>query len=301
MSASKSFRFPKPHPYDPEQSFSLLALGPYDPSFRRIEQRGWRTVRWIDGSLCTVTLACGSALLGVRLDGPEEALAAVGEEHARALLGLDDAAGWSLAARDPLRPYVQGKPGLRLVRAFWLYEGAVNAVLSQRVSWREAVENWQRLCRRFGEERDGLFSCPSPGRLLALSYAELASCGIEARRAIALKGAAERLRRLPAADLPAGEVERLLQGCRGIGPWTRTLLRAQFWGDADAVPLGDYGLPALVCAALAGERGGTDERMLELLEPYRGERFRAIRYLWTDRAPWRRRGPRLPVGQALGS
>jgi hypothetical protein len=64
--------------------------------------------------------------------------------------------------------------------------------------------------------------------------------------------------------------------------------------------LGDYGLPSLVCGALAGERKGTDERMLELLQPYQGDRFRVIRYLWASHGPGARRGPRLPIGQALG-
>lgn len=301
MSESRSFRFARPSPYDPVETLSLLALGPYDPSFRRLEERGWQTLRWINGKLCLVTLACGQANLGVRLDGPAEALEAVGEEHARGLLGLQDEQEWWLAARDPMRPYQRQTPGLRLVRAFWLYEGAVNVILSQRVSWREAVGNWQQLCRRFGERREGLFSCPSPERLRALTLAELASCGIEAKRAVALKGAALKLRTLPPADLSGDEVERLLKGLRGIGPWTRTLLRGQFWGDPDAVPLGDYGLPSMICAALAGERGGDDRRMLELLEPYLGHRFRVVRYLWANYdPPGARRGHRMPIGQALG-
>jgi 3-methyladenine DNA glycosylase/8-oxoguanine DNA glycosylase len=276
-------------------------LGRHDPSFRRIEERGWQTLRWVHDELCRVTIGCGASTLGVQIDGPAEALNAVGQEHARGLLGLHDPADWKLDLRDPMRPYQRARPGLRLVRAFWLYEGAVNVILSQRVSGREAVDNWGRLCRRFGEQREGLTSLPSPGRMLSLSLAELASCGIEAKRARALKMAAERLRKVPPAELSGEGVERLLEGCRGIGPWTRTLLRAQFWGDPDAVPLGDYGLPNLVCGALAGEREGDDCRMLELLEPYRGHRFRLIRHLWAAyEAPSTRRGPRLPVGQGVG-
>jgi hypothetical protein len=38
-------------------------------------------------------------------------------------------------------------------------------------------------------------------------------------------------------------------------------------------------LPHLVSSALAGERRGSDERMLELLEPYRGHRARVVRLL----------------------
>jgi 3-methyladenine DNA glycosylase/8-oxoguanine DNA glycosylase len=294
---SVSFRYPKPEAYDTGECFKMLALGPADPSFSRIDERGWKILRWVNGQLCRVVLGCGASTLGVQVDGP--AASAVLDGHARALLGLDDQASWSLPPGDPLVPYLRAKPGLRLVRAFWLYEGALTVVLSQRVSWAEAVSNWQRLCRRFGEEFEGMSSAPSPQRMGSLTLAQLASCGIEAKRARALKEVALRLRTIPPVDLSGDQVERMLEGCRGVGPWTKTMLRAQFWGDSDAVPLGDYGLPDLVCRALAGERKGSDQRMLELLHPYQGERFRVIRYLM-DAGPRTRRGPRLPIGQGLG-
>ncbi len=50
-------------------------------------------------------------------------------------------------------------------------------------------------------------------------------------------------------------------------------------GDADAVPTGDLHLPDEVGWALAGERRADDARMLELLEPFRGHRFRLLRLL----------------------
>ena len=50
-------------------------------------------------------------------------------------------------------------------------------------------------------------------------------------------------------------------------------------GDSDAVALGDLHIPHMVTWALAGERRGSDERMVELLEPYRGHRARVVRLL----------------------
>jgi 3-methyladenine DNA glycosylase/8-oxoguanine DNA glycosylase len=50
-------------------------------------------------------------------------------------------------------------------------------------------------------------------------------------------------------------------------------------GDPDAVPTGDLHLPHEVAWALAGEERADDRRMLELLEPYRGHRFRVLRLL----------------------
>jgi 3-methyladenine DNA glycosylase/8-oxoguanine DNA glycosylase len=55
------------------------------------------------------------------------------------------------------------------------------------------------------------------------------------------------------------------------------MLRAT--GDPDAVSVGDFHLPNLVAFSLAGEIRGTDARMLELLEPWRGHRARVIRLL----------------------
>ena len=49
----------------------------------------------------------------------------------------------------------------------------------------------------------------------------------------------------------------------------------------------------MVAWALAGEPRGTDERMLELLEPYRGQRGRVVRLLELAGIAAPRYGPRL--------
>ena len=50
-------------------------------------------------------------------------------------------------------------------------------------------------------------------------------------------------------------------------------------GDTDAVAVGDYHLKNFVAYNLVGEPRASDERMLELLEPYRGQRARVIALL----------------------
>ena len=57
--------------------------------------------------------------------------------------------------------------------------------------------------------------------------------------------------------------------------------------------IGDYHLPNLVAWAFAGKRKGTDELMLELLEPFRGQRGRVIRLLEVAGVGPPRRGPRF--------
>ena len=79
------------------------------------------------------------------------------------------------------------------------------------------------------------------------------------------------------------------------------------YGDPDAVTVGDYHLPnhvvyALTGAARAGKRDGTpvrissaDERMLEVLEPFRPQRARVVQLLLANGAAAPRFGPRSPV------
>jgi 3-methyladenine DNA glycosylase/8-oxoguanine DNA glycosylase len=84
-----------------------------------------------------------------------------------------------------------------------------------------------------------------------------------------------------------------LQAFPGIGPWTAAEVGLRAFGDPDAVSIGDFHLPNMVAFALAGEPRGTDERMLELLEPYRGHRGRVIRLLELGGTAAPRYGPRV--------
>ena len=84
-----------------------------------------------------------------------------------------------------------------------------------------------------------------------------------------------------------------LRAFPGIGPWTAAEVGFRAFGDPDAVSVGDFHIPNMVCWALAREPRGTDERMLELLEPYRGQRARVTRYLELARMAARATAPRL--------
>jgi hypothetical protein len=56
--------------------------------------------------------------------------------------------------------------------------------------------------------------------------------------------------------------------------------------------VGDYHLKNIVGWALAGRRHTDDEGMLQLLEPWRGQRQRVVRLLLAGGARRPRRGPR---------
>ena len=67
------------------------------------------------------------------------------------------------------------------------------------------------------------------------------------------------------------------------------------FGVADAVPIGDMHLAHLVSWGLAEEPRATDERMLELLEPYRGHRCRIFGLLRRAHVSPPKYDPRLAV------
>jgi 3-methyladenine DNA glycosylase/8-oxoguanine DNA glycosylase len=76
----------------------------------------------------------------------------------------------------------------------------------------------------------------------------------------------------------------------GVGPWTIGSVLGPTMGDPDAFAVGDFWLKHIVCRALAGEARGTDERMVELLAPYDGQRGRVVALLRADGWRAERRG-----------
>ena len=96
-----------------------------------------------------------------------------------------------------------------------------------------------------------------------------------------------------ASDLPLSDAYARLQALPLVGQWTAAEVGLRALGDADAVSVGDFHLRHAVCWALAGEPRGTDERMLELLAPYAGNRARVIRLIEAAGVQAPRRGPRM--------
>ncbi|MFN7149685.1 MAG: DNA-3-methyladenine glycosylase family protein [Microthrixaceae bacterium] len=178
----------------------------------------------------------------------------------------------------------------------------VPTILGQRVTSMEARRSWWQLVRRHGSAAPGpleLLLPPTPSTVVRLSDADWHRLGVERQRADAIRRVHGVLGVLEAAaDAGSAHLQERLCQVPGIGPWTATGLAANVLGDQDAVLLGDLHVPHNVCFALAGEPRGSDERMLELLEPWRGYRARVTRLLRRSgrRAP--RRGPRyrpLPI------
>ena len=212
------------------------------------------------------------------------------------LLGVDD----DLLGFEPqgmLRKLWLQKPFL-LARTDRLWDSLVENVLGQKVQISKAKRSEQLIRRKFGQPAPGpvkAWILPPPSVVKKLGYYEFHDCGVERKRAQVLITAARKvdwLNNSIAEDLTAFKAR--LQSLPGIGPWTTALVTAEVFGDRDAVPVGDFHIPNIVSWALAGEARGTDDRMLELLEPYEGHRWRVIRLLKSNfSAP--KFGPRLSL------
>ncbi|MDQ4065524.1 MAG: DNA-3-methyladenine glycosylase 2 family protein, partial [Actinomycetota bacterium] len=127
-------------------------------------------------------------------------------------------------------------------------------------------------------------------------YYEFHRFGIERKRADVVRAVCARANRLEeCVEMPLDRVALRLRSFTGVGAWTVAEVGARALGDADAVSVGDFHLPHLVAWAFAGEPRATDERMLELLALYAGQRGRVIRLIESSVSPPPRRAPRQRI------
>jgi 3-methyladenine DNA glycosylase/8-oxoguanine DNA glycosylase len=221
-------------------------------------------------------------------------------------LGLHDtAAGFDPSPHPLVRRLAHLHPGLRLGASGVIWQEVASTIIAQRITGGEAARQWAAVVRAYGEPAPGphrglgLRLPPRPDAIAALTYPVLHRFDIERRRADALVLAARRSTRLEeAAAMPIEDALRRLSALPGLGAWTATSVASVAHGHPDVVVLRDYGIPSLVTWALAGERVGDDQRMLELLAPFAGHRWRVVRLLMLSGLSPPRHGPRqriLPI------
>ncbi|WP_129842274.1 DNA-3-methyladenine glycosylase 2 family protein [Streptomyces sp. RFCAC02] len=284
-----------PEPYDLHRSLLVLRRGPYDPAFRIAGDGAvWRATRTPEGP-ATLRL----------LPGPPVRATAWGPgadwviDGLPALLGAEDDPGAFTAHHRVVAQAHRRHGGLRLARTGLVFESLVPAVLEQRVTAEEAYRAWRLLLRRFGEPAPGpgagagLWVMPEPRTFALLPSWEWHRAGVDPKRSAAVVRAARLARRMEeAARMPLPEALARLRAVPGIGPWTaaETLQRSN--GAPDAITVGDLHLPGTVGYALTGLRGADDDRMLELLAPYAGQRHRAARLILLSGVAPARRAPR---------
>ncbi len=264
----------------------------------------WRATRTPEGPVTAWLRPDGTSRIRVDAWGPGAAWAV---EQAPALLGgLDDRGEFDAMIADVplLRDLARRLPGLRIGRTDRVLEALVPAICEQKVTGEEARHALVLLARRHGEPAPGPWTGsgrvaplrvpPGPATLAGLPGYAYHPLGLERRRADAIRFAAARAGRLEectAMALP--DAYARLRAVPLVGPWTAAEVGLRAFGDPDAVSVGDYHLPSVVTFALAGEERGTDERMLELLAPFAGQRGRVIRLIEAGRIAVPRHGPRL--------
>ncbi len=215
------------------------------------------------------------------------------------LMGFDDDPD-SLAGSDGLiSELARRNRGLRLGSTGRVFDVLAPTILGQRVTSGGAKRSYRSLVQAFGEAAPGpagLKLPPLPERLAVLEYEELHRHGIERSRAVILREAARRAKRLEESlAMDRGAAYQRLEAIRGIGPWTSGHVMGVAWGDRDAVPIGDFHLPNTVAWLLAGEPRADDDRMLQLLEPYRPQRRRVVVLLKKSHVGAPKYGPKSPV------
>ncbi len=184
---------------------------------------------------------------------------------------------------------------LRMVATGQVFEAIVPTVLEQKITSEEAHEHWRRMVWKWGEPAPGpdvVRLPPSAEVLAAMPYYRFHPLGVESKRTDIIKRLASRVPRVEEA-VTIGRSR--LEAFPGVGVWTSAKVAQVAWADADAVAVGDYHLPEIVVYALTGKRGGDDDAMLELLEPFRPHRGRAARLLKFGGGRPPRRAPRARI------
>ncbi len=181
-----------------------------------------------------------------------------------------------------------------------LYHQLLPTVIAQRITGGEALKQWAALCRALGTTPPGprdvvadLVLPPDPAVLRRQPLWWFHPIGIEGHRAATLVECARHADKM--WQWSPQEAARKLPLLRGVGPWTVGSVLGPVYGDADAVAVGDYHYPNIVAYALAGEPRADDLRMLQLLEPYEGQRGRVLRDLVTTAGPAPSFGPRQRI------
>ena len=296
MPDTQTRRFDVPDGYHFAGSVRSLLVRSGDRTGRLDGRQFWLAMRTPDGP-ATLHLARE----GTELIATGHGLGAAWViDRADAIAGLrDDLTGFpDLAAAHPLvKRLARTFPGLRFPATGQVFARLLVAILEQKVTGQEAHRAYRMIVKHFAEPAPGpveLVLPPDPAAVAATPYWTFHPFGVERKRAQTLLRAAVAARRLEQCT-DAGQATRRLVSISGIGPWTAAEVVRTAFGDADAVSVGDFHIPNTVAWALAGEARGTDARMLELLEPFRGHRGRVCELLAAGGIGAPKFGPRMTI------
>lgn len=262
-----------------------LRRGGADPCHVVVGDRDvWRTTCTCDGPVVAHLRQESSHRVSCRAWGPgAEAFAGSVDE----LLGARDEPEAFAPRHELLAKLHRAHPWLRVPRTGRVFEAMASAVLEQRVTVAEAFRGRTALIRWHGAAPvaspagmpASLRMLPTPSEWAKVPSWDWHRAGVDVHRAATLTRAAHVATRLDeCADMTKLEALRRMRAVPGIGVWTVAEVRQRALGDADAVSFGDTHLARFVGYALLGH-SIDDHQLHELLEPWRGHRFRVIRLL----------------------
>jgi DNA-3-methyladenine glycosylase II len=248
---------------------------------------GWK------GSAAAVVWQDGDRIHGEAvMSSPDVSIEAVRRQVARTLSLDHDGTGWDrVGRRDPVIGRLQAEfDHLRPVCFYSPYEAAVQAIIGQRISMRQAAAIKVGVAEAHGEALEvgghGLHAFALPQRLLDVADArglnpeKLNRLHAVARAAIGGVLDTETLRSLP-FDVALASLREI----RGIGEWSSQHVLLRGAGVADAVPLADPRTRAAIRAAydLAAEPDDTElTAIADAWRPFRMWGFVLVR-LWHGR------------------
>lgn len=291
-------------PLDLHRTLAPLRRGTGDPAYHVDAANGiWRAVRTPEGPVTLrLTLARGSGSVTGHAWGSGAGWML---DRIPRLCGEDDPPGDFVPAHPVIADAMARNPGWRITRSDLVVETLVPCILEQKITGRQARASWRALVRAYGDPAPGpapagLTVPPAPQTWVQIPSWEWHRAGVEPARSKAVITACRHAGRLEETlELGSEVADRRLRALPGIGVWTSAETRQRSHGDPDAVTVGDFHLPHLVGVALIGRRVD-DAGMLELLEPYRGHRYRVTRLIEMSGVKNPRYGPRLTIQDHRG-
>jgi len=293
-----------PGTVSPGHTLAPHRRGPRDPCLQ-IDARGaiWRTSLQRSGPVTArITRGAPDTVECEAWGGGAEEFV----DSVPALLGAGDDASDFRPAHPIIERAHAAVPHLRIGRTGRVLEALIPAVLEQRVQGVDAFRSWRLLVTRYGTPAPGpapevMRVPPSAETWRAVPSWEFHRANVDPGRARTIVGCAHRadaLERL--AVRPANEAREAMMSLPGVGVWTAAETAQRALGDADALSVGDYHLSTMIGWTLLGHPID-DAAMVDLLEPLRPHRYRAVRLLEVSRLAYLpRRGARLAVQRISG-
>jgi 3-methyladenine DNA glycosylase/8-oxoguanine DNA glycosylase len=210
----------------------------------------------------------------LRAEAEDRAACKYGIERMHFAFGLDQDLSEFHAAfkRDPLvGPVIRHRPWLRPRRRPEPFEALAWAICEQLIDGERATEIQRSLIRRFGRRSacGTLRDAPAPGRLAGRAPAEIESCGLAAKRALALRKASREVAS-GRADLHSGDeyAFRRLRAIPNIGSWTLECLALHGQGRDDIIPALDLAYIKIVGRLAGLGRRATEQEVRDFFAPY---------------------------------